>query len=319
MNGKYSPEVSQFMAIFNQVKELCDDEPEDLVRMAAGDPEFTDLCIKLYFGSDELRMAERSGPELFAVPVNSAFPASWREYEERYETFISSVWLHELLGDWSSSGVHENSSTSSLDDQWIQADEDAVVQAEAIEGAIRSAEFKMGSEYLQSVDIDLASEIQNAAVTWTGIKTEVGFDLRGVFRRRALIPFVLVPQAVAARHDKGTLSLLTHLKEAHHAFVFGSPLAALALMRSIMEATLRDHYGASGRNLNDRIESAKGRLPTGASVEALHQLRQRANSILHLNGDNSRPDQPPEDPRRIERDLILHLLVLRALIEGAPG
>lgn len=319
MNGKDSPEVSRFMAIFNQVKELCDDEPEDLAKMAAGDSDFTDLCISLSFASDDVRMAEKSGPELFAFPVDPAFPASWREYEERYEACISNVWLHDLLDDWSSPNLHRNSSVSSLDDQWTDADEDASMQEEAIERAIRSAEFQLGSEYLQSVDSDLALEIQGGVVTWIGLKFEVGFDLRGVFRRRALIPFVLVPKAVATRHQKSKLSLLAHLKEAHHAFIFGSPLAALSLMRAIMESTLRDHYGAGRGKLETKINYARDHLPSGASAAALHRLRLLANTILHLNEDTSAANQPAGDPVRLEKDLVVHLLVLRALIEGAPN
>ena len=41
--------------------------------------------------------------------------------------------------------------------------------------------------------------------------------------------------------------MLTNLQQAHDAFVYGAHYAALALMRSIMEAVLRDHYGAEGR------------------------------------------------------------------------
>ena len=37
---------------------------------------------------------------------------------------------------------------------------------------------------------------------WKSLKDEAQFDLRGVFRRRALVPFVLFPRHVAARHGE---------------------------------------------------------------------------------------------------------------------
>jgi uncharacterized protein DUF4145 len=51
----------------------------------------------------------------------------------------------------------------------------------------------------------------------------------------------------------------------------------LALMRSILEAVLRDHYGAEGEDLSERINQAR-QLPSGASVAALHRLRKLANA-----------------------------------------
>ena len=66
--------------------------------------------------------------------------------------------------------------------------------------------------------------------------------------------------------------MLENLRQAHDAFVSGAPFAALALMRSILEGLLRDHYGAEGKDLSDRINQASKRLPSGASAAALHRL-----------------------------------------------
>ena len=103
-------------------------------------------------------------------------------------------------------------------------------------------------------------------------------------RRRAIIPFVLVPRQVAAKHGSAEkLSLLKNLQQAHDAFAFGATYAALALILSIMEALLRDHYDAEGKDLNERIRNARGRLPRGANETALHRLRKLGNAILHLD------------------------------------
>ena len=110
--------------------------------------------------------------------------------------------------------------------------------------------------------------------------------------------------------------MLKNLQEAHDAFVFGATHAALALMRSIMEAVLRDHYRADGKDLSERNRNACHRLPPGANEEALHRLRKLANAILHLDREKDE-GLLNMDEVRLEKEVVLLRFVLRALIEGA--
>ena len=64
----------------------------------------------------------------------------------------------------------------------------------------------------------------------------------------------------------------------------GAEVVALALIRFIVEAVLRDHYRADGRDLSERIRNAR-RLPLGTSQATLHRLRKLANAALHLDVD----------------------------------
>ena len=151
----------------------------------------------------------------------------------------------------------------------------------------------------------------DSIATWRRLKEESGFDLSGIFRRRELVPFVLIPRHVSKSHGEAEkLSLLTHLQQARDAFVFGVPFAALALMRSILEATLTKHYRAEGEDLNDKIPFCRD-LPRGASKRVLHDLRRLANDVLHFNNEQVRL------PQDFEKELLTLLYVLRALIEGA--
>ena len=109
--------------------------------------------------------------------------------------------------------------------------------------------------------------------------------------------------------------MLKNLRQAHDAFVFGATYAALALMRSIMEAVLRDHYRAEGKDLSDRIYNARNRLPPSANAAALHRLRKLANAILHLDREKDE-DLSSLDEVKLEKEIISLLFVLRALIEG---
>jgi hypothetical protein len=114
--------------------------------------------------------------------------------------------------------------------------------------------------------------------------------------------------------DSDRLSLLTNLKEAHDAFIFGTTSAALILMRSVLEAVLRDHYRAEGKDLSERINNAVG-LPRAANAAALHRLRKIANKIAHLN-ENNNEFMPDLNKINIEKEIVLLLFVLRHLIEN---
>ena len=158
--------------------------------------------------------------------------------------------------------------------------------------------------------------VQDGVAAWDRLEKDTGFDLRGVFRRRALVPFVLVPRQVAAKHGSAEkLSILKNLQQAHDAFVFGANYAALALMRSILEAVLRDHYDADGNDLKERIQHVRNRLPRGANEAALHRLRKLANAVLHLDREKDE-GLPSMDEVRLEKEIVSLLFVLRALIEG---
>jgi hypothetical protein len=109
--------------------------------------------------------------------------------------------------------------------------------------------------------------------------------------------------------------MLNNLQQAHDAFVYGATYAALALMRSITEAVLRDHYLADGSDLKERIRNAQSRLPPGASAAALHRLRKLTNAILHLDPAKNEGLSRMDDVR-LEKEIVSLLFVLRALIEG---
>jgi hypothetical protein len=304
--SKDSSEVQKFMALFGRLRQQCD-TPEQLVQHAETDSSIADLCVELFFAAARLRTAQRRDKELFAAQVDPQFIADWRDYESRYESPVLVVDQFVMFGDRDSL-----EKPAPRLDPWAIADKDAERDAASIERAIEFAddEHDFWSEELDH-PID---QVESGIAAWTKLKAETGFDLRGVLRRRALIPFVLVPRGVAAKHGgTGQPSMLTNLQHTHEAFVYGATHAALALMRSIMESVLRDHYGGVGPDLIDRIWTAQS-LPPGVSAIALDRLRILANNILHLTKDELLSKM---DEILIEKDIMRFLIVLRALIEGA--
>ena len=309
--GKDSAEVVKFMSLFAKLKDWTDDDPASLTDLARDDEAIRKLCGDVTLAAYFLEMNERRRRELFATPVDPKFIGVWRDYEERYQSVLAGVWLSDLLPEL---GSIEPSNLSRADFQWESADDDAKEQAKGIESAIEFAyEATRNDDYL---DEDFREGIEDAMAAWQRMKHDSGFDLRGVFRRRTLVPFVLVPRKVAAKHGSTeTIGMLKNLQQAHDAFVFGATYAAIALMRSIMEAVLRDHYKAEGKDLSERIRSARGHLPLGANEAALHRLRKLANAILHL--DRGKDEfRPSMDEVRLEKEIVSLLFMLRSLIEG---
>lgn len=309
-----SSEVIKFMASFSSLREHCDDDPLCLADLVSSDAGVKSVCYEVWWAAHILRMNERRRRELFASPVDPKFLETWRDFEARYESTLSNIWLSDLFLDVGSATAPIG---SEAERQWEFADGEATCQAQAIEDAIDFARDQVADDWREFPD-GFREGIEDGAAGWERLKQDAGFDLRGVLRRRSLVPFVLVPRHVASKQGSSdVISLLRNLQQAHDAFVFGTPFAALALMRSILEAVLRDHYGADGVDLSARINRAKPQLPRAANASALHRLRRIGNAVLHLN-----PLKGEELPRysaeEFEREIVALLFVLRALIEGAP-
>jgi hypothetical protein len=186
---------------------------------------------------------------------------------------------------------------------------------------LRETLSKIEEEHLNQNEDGMPIEqvAQQTWAYWQALKDEAGLDLRGILRRRRLIPFTLFPRQVSARLSHTELpSIYQNLRQAHDAFVFGSPFAALALMRSVMEMVLRDHYGATGGDLEELINSVGNRLPKRANRAALHRLRILANDVLHGNCDRTKSIAETEK-REFELTIISRLFVLRDLVERAPS
>jgi hypothetical protein len=195
------------------------------------------------------------------------------------------------------------------------------LKIEGITGKVGRSIFRTRREEWGE-EFDSRNIVESAELAWQCLRDEVAFDLRGVLRRRKLVPFVLFPREIAARQsgDSEKLSIYQSLRQAHEAFVFGTPFAALSLMRSIMETVLRDYYGGDpeeGLTLAQRIRKCRNLLPRDANEAALHRLRKTANAVLHL--DCERHELIPRiDLEDLEKEMVSLLTILRALIEGTP-
>ena len=317
--GKDSREVVLFRQRFSQLRDWMGDDPSDLKRAAEQDESIDDLCRQLHWAAYFLEEAQDRHPQLFSAPADPKFIGEWRDYEQRWKENVGDVAFGGLLADLIADlppSTQNPPPISPAHAQWEDADSRAEAEAAALEEALSFAEDQVSHDW-RDFSEDLVEELQDGLAQWRRLKAAVGFEPRGVFRRRRLIPFVLIPRAVSASYGAGDkVSLLANLAAAQDAFVFGVLPAALAMMRSILEGVLRDHYRAEGDDLYQFINNAR-RLPPGAPKQALHRLRVRANVLLHLDAEKA-ASLPALGAEELEREIVSLLLVLRALIEAAP-
>jgi hypothetical protein len=313
--GKDSAEVVKFMQCFAKLKDWTDDDANGLVELASEDDPLRELCNDVFWAAAILEMNERRRRETFTTPVDPIFIRCWRDYEERYQSALARIAL-DLGQEFDKDQPSEFTRANFL---WNEADVEAKAQATGISEAIEFAQDNADQDHRWDEDQeDFIYRIKEGVAAWEGLKERTGFNMQGVFRRRALIPFVLVPRKIGAKHGNAeTVLMLKNLQQAHDAFVFGTPHAAIALLRSVAESVLRGHYGAGEGDFIELIKSARSRLPSGANEAALHRLRKLANSVLHLN-NKSFERFPNSEESRQEKEIVSLLFVIRTLIEDAP-
>ena len=320
ITGKDSGEVVSFTEHFRRLKTCVDDHPENLIEDAIRDESIVDLCNALWWDAFMLRNAERRHPELFTAPVDPAFIRHWRDYETRYDDLVSWISATVFLGSLASDEPFDlatelrGSRTRPMKPEqiWESADHAAAEKVALIEAACSFASDQIGQDDRWDDDQeDWIHDIENGLELWKLLPAQVGLDVRGVFRRRELVPFVMIPRKIANANGK-RLRLLNNLREAQSAFVYGLDSASLALMRATLEATLTSgHFKIFGNDLEEKITALRNRLPLGVSVNALHKLRTDANAVLHQGGDVEERDRKTH-----EIELMASLKALRALIEA---
>lgn len=345
--GKDDPRSIEFRRLYHKLRDWTDDDPSTLKIISSDDEGLKKLCIDLHFAQFSIQTDERRHRKLFREPVDAKFIADWRDCEDRWDAILSDVAWDEICSGVDLPTVTNARAKDPFTLLWQAADEDAI---EAVAGFDAAMEQAADSVSFGDFPDGTPESIERAIFELRQLRRKAGLDLRGVLRRRRLVPVVLIPTHVAARHGKkhgpqpdNKISLLLQLQQAQEAFVFGVPLAAISLMRALTELVLVYHYDFSAGDLADKIN----RLRDEKTKNQLHRLRKLANDILHYGESsvNARESEFEQKRRRAhlsvlatyaasltdgnfsrieadliqtEKDLISYLLTLRYLIEAAP-
>jgi hypothetical protein len=316
-----SREVQAFMAAYHRLRARIADDPGILEREAQSDPSLAKLCRDLGSAAGLLELAERNYRQLFSGPTNPNFIATWRDYESRYSHHVSRVFLIALglvpkPPPQSDHGETVSKGTDEFERAWEWEYEEATSNAEAFKAIIELAEDEIEIQAKHrkwgSDDIERARDGIHA---WRGLVDGAEFDLAGVFRRRKLIPFVMIPRHVSGHYDASDpLSLMARLQQAQEAFVYGVPLGALAIMRSILEIILRKHYQLGEGKLVKLIEMAAANALFPIHLSQIQKLLKLGNDAVHPNSE----ELHKVAEANVEKEILSLLLIIRTLIEEAP-
>jgi hypothetical protein len=304
----------EFCRLFQQLVEWTTPcEPANLERIAREDESIRELCLRLSLQALKLELAERGRRQLLVNPANPSFVRLWRDYEKRYAEPLAAIFLTRI-------GVPLEAAQPAREAlrRFIQnASHDGSARPAAINAAIEFASDMFVNFWADEEADASVTEVENGIRAWKSLREETGIDLAEVYRRRDLVPITLIPRHVSRRYGQEELSLHNLLQQAQEAYVFGVPFACVALMRTVMEMVLKQHYALPHNavpdrpDLNDIIQAVRN-LPRGIGRAELHRMRLLANDVLHASRDRPMP-------RDLEYAILQSLGVLRVLIEQAPA
>jgi hypothetical protein len=293
------------MAIFAELKRHVADDPERLVETFTYDERAQELCDQLHELARSFHTIEDWSPISFTPHVPLASAKARREYEERWSRqvdYVASRWMNEMLAnlipDAGSPNFERRPDELAIRiDDWKDAAEE--------EGKLLEQTF----DYVEAVQqIDEGGDLDwviEAVWAWKRLTKVAGLDVEGALWRRRAVPHILVPTHVANHYGQKRASLYRRLHQAGRAFVFGAPLAALALQRAALEELLREHWGA------DKGHVREAKLPYARWDIGADRLKRLANDALHNDPEKLTREQ-------FDRVIIENFIILRLLIENAP-
>ncbi|MBI1233039.1 MAG: DUF4145 domain-containing protein [Alphaproteobacteria bacterium] len=316
--NKDSLEVIAFRHAFLRLKRLIGDETDALSEDALRDSDLRNLVVLLGYAASEIRNSEGQSQSAFTSPVDPRFLESWREYERDYERPVSEA-CRTVAREFPEFAELHLPFIPDPRQAWDWFWSDVAGQQDELDDLLGMIGNALEEREEDEGSIELPDELAELGrAAWLDLTNSVPLDVDGIIRRRALLPFVLIPRHVANRYGSSEKrSLAERLRQAQEAFIYGLPLAALALLRSIVEVSLRDHYRSSGSGLTEMIGNAKG-LTGAANAAALHRLRQLANAALH-DGDHPSLEAAWNTDKSLELEMTRLFVAVRDLIEHAPS
>ena len=301
-------EGERCLASFAAVKAAVDDNVEQL-RMSWEDSiPLQQLCDEISGLVRSFEIVEEWSPIAFTPHVSTAGTLARREYDDRWRQIVSFVADRDFRVLFSGIFADDLKQISEANGGRVQDQLASDITNWTEDGRRQASDIEYLIDYIvqiRSLDDDNDLEWADDALrAWDRLKI-AGLDLVGILWRRRALPHILVPTHVARHYGDAKVSLYRRLHQAGRAFVFGAPLAALALQRAVIEEVLSKHWGAEKgmvRNAN---------LPTLEWDARAERLKRMANTALHGDADTLKGDQ-------LDRAIIENFLILRLLIENAP-
>lgn len=296
----------QFLVRFNRLKMLAADDPSRLESAWPQSEELQTLCDEIAGLVRSFESIEERSKYAFTHNISSAGALGRRDYDERWRTVVSTIanrelnaWFEEFfpkeLRDTEPTAEEIDPLADKIEDWKHEAREDA-------SNIERLPDF--ASSHHEIDDDAYLDWVPDSLDAWARLEG-AGLDVGGALWRRRALPHALVPAHVARHYGVDRASLYRRLHQAGQAFVFGAPLAALALQRAVIEEVLCRHWGA------EKGKVREANLPTLDLDARADRLKRLGNDALHGDPERLTADQ-------LDRAIIENFLLLRLLIENAP-
>lgn len=302
-----SEEGVLFATAFQRLRDYVDDDPDYLEQNWRNEPELTSLMTSVSGAYRSIQIAEEWSSVLFAADVPATQVKLRRDYERRWKRIVDAAddwWLMELIRDLLPSG--EVTEKVSAAERQLAANKEA---AEHEAGQLKIA-FEVLKERFSDSEDDL-EWLMPAERAWDTLQIACRLDVQEALWKRRSLPFTLIPQHISRQHSTTSTALYRLIDQAARSYIFGAPLACLALQRSIIEQVLRRHFQGRGPKLADVIQSLRGKHLDDLFIKQLEKIREAGNAALH--GD---------DHAKLYRgldDLVFDgFLTIRTLIERSP-
>lgn len=331
-----SPDQAVFLTRFSKLKQQCNDDPKRLKNLALEDPHISECCYHLHETAESIVQGDGKSKKTM-ISVDQDFRDAWRDYQERYrlEVFYSAPIFRTPVHLTLSSETSENMG-SDWKERW-NLSQIGALRFSLCECFIRmslvylknTGEIKRVYNYIKKLHAahrrgcikseDIPEDIPNVDEMLSSmdfLQEATGINPNEVVRRHSLLSTVHITQKAGATHP-----MLEHLEQAQRAFVGGAPLASVALIRSIMEVVLRQHYRTEddihATDLEALINNASD-LPPEVNPTRLHDIRRNANAILHADPNQNHRAKILYDgsDERLETEIASMFKALRELIEG---
>lgn len=299
-------EGQKFLSAFAALRDATDDSPKNLADRWENDQSLQAICDQLYAAMRTFEIVEEWSQHAFTTQVHPNSVIARREYEDRWQETVDHVanreilFLLEGLMGKTDSGDIEEALEDKLGNKIAMWREEAAYEADSIVRIVDHAEWKREND-----DFGDFEWVDSAVRAWDRLTKVVQLDISGALWRRRAVPHILIPAHVSGRYGATELSLYRRLHQAERAFIFGAPLAALALQRAVLEEVLKKHWGAGGRMV------ATAKLPELSWDARADRLKNLANDALHNGADKLVGDA-------LDRAIIENFGLLRLIIEGAP-
>lgn len=304
-------EGERFLAAFGKLKAAVNDDPGRLDASWQDNDQIQRLCDELDVLVRGFEVVEEWSPLSFTNHVSAASAKARRDYDEHWRETVWKVANRQLIAlmDEFLADIVDVEDDTTDDTEMPAVDALAASIAEWKEEAEEEGrQIKQMIDYVfQLREMDDCGDrewLDESLRAWDRLEVS-GLDVAGTLWRRRALPHVLVPVHVAKHYGASRASLYRRLHQAGKAFIFGAPLAALALQRAVIEEVLSRHWGAGKGWVRD------ANLPELSWEARADRLKRLANDALH--GD---PERLSAD--NLDRAIIENFLLLRLLIEHAP-